>query len=112
MAAERRLELRDIGHHEAKLGALLGELALQVEKVGARNMAGREGLVAGHREIGDAAALGRRFEIGRAVEQPQIGPIEDAGKFHCADQLRHPHLPLIWTMLEHDPEVWEPKTSC
>ena len=77
MAAERRLELRDIRHHEAKLGVGIGELALQIQKIRARNMPGLERVPSGHGEIGDVAAFGRGFEIGRTIEQPQIGPVAE-----------------------------------
>ena len=73
VTAERRLEMRDIRHHEAKLGVGIGELALQIQKIRARNMPGLERVPSGHGEIGEAAAFGRGFEIGGAIEQAQVG---------------------------------------
>ena len=86
VAAERSFELRNSWHHEAKLGAGIGELALQIQKIRARNMSGLESVLSGHGDIGNAAAFGRGFEIGRAVEQAKIGLIEDAGEFRGRDQ--------------------------
>ena len=61
MTSERGLELRHLRHHEAKLGSGIGELALQIEKVRARNVAGFEGVPPGHGEIGLAGAFGCGF---------------------------------------------------
>ncbi len=63
-----------------------GKLALQVEKVRARNVPGLEGVTPGHGEIRHAAALGRGFEIGGAVEQPEIGLVEYVSEFRRADE--------------------------
>ena len=47
MTAERSRELRDIGHHEFQFGALVGELALQIEEIRPGNMPGLEGVPTG-----------------------------------------------------------------
>src|SRR3954466_15393727 len=56
VAAEGGLQLSHVRHHEELLRGGVGELALQVEKTGARNMARLERLVAGHRALGHVAA--------------------------------------------------------
>ena len=86
MTAERGLELRGRGHHEMKLGILIGELALQIEKIRARNMPGFERMSPGHGDIGNGAAFRLIFEIGGAIEQPEVGLIEDAGEFRSGDE--------------------------
>jgi hypothetical protein len=86
VAAKRPLELRNIRHHEAKLGAGIGELALQVEKIRARNVPGLERVSPGHGEIGQAAAFGRGFEIGGAVEQAQVGLTQNISEFRGGDE--------------------------
>jgi len=55
--------------------------ALQVQKIRARNMPGFESVPAGHGDIGNVAAGRLVFEIGGAIEQPEIGLNEDAGEF-------------------------------
>ena len=79
--AERRLELRDGGHHEMQRGVLIGELALQIEKIGARNMPGLECVTSWNRDVRVVAAFRGGFEIRRAIEQPQVGPIEQTSEF-------------------------------
>ena len=86
MTAERSLKLRNIRHHEAKLGVGIGELALQVEKIRARNMPGFERVTSGHGEIGLAAAFGGGFEIGGAVEQAQVGLAQNISEFRRGDE--------------------------
>ena len=71
VTAERRLELRGRRHHEAKPGRRIGELALQVEEVGAGNVRLLERLAPGHRDVGIVVAGRRRLEIGRAVVDAQ-----------------------------------------
>ena len=98
MAAEGGLKLRDLRHHEVQLGGLVGELALQIEKIRARNMPGLKGVPPGHGDIGNAGARGLVFEIGGAVEQPQIWLTQQAGKFRRTDQrvrFRHVSLPFV-----------------
>ena len=79
MAAEGRLELRDVRHHEAKLGGLVGEFALQIEEIRAGNMTGLEGVASGHDDIGNVAAVRLIVEIGGAIEDAQVG-LADAGQ--------------------------------
>ena len=86
VAAERGLELRDGRHHETQFGILIGEFALQIEKIRARNMPGLEGVPSGHGDIGNGAAFGLVLEIGRTIEQPEIGMIEDTGEFRRGDK--------------------------
>jgi hypothetical protein len=86
MPAERSLEMPNIRHHEAKLGILVGELALQIQKVRARNMPGFERVTSGHGEIGLAGAFGRGFEVGGAVEQAQIGLAQNFSEFRRRDE--------------------------
>jgi len=81
VTAERPLEMRDVRHHEAKLGIGIGELALQVEKIRARDMPGLEAMPSGHRDVRNVAAFGLILEIGRAIEQPEIGLAQNIGKF-------------------------------
>ena len=45
--AKRPLELRNIRHHEAELGIGIGELALQIVKIRARNVSGLERVTSG-----------------------------------------------------------------
>src|SRR6266704_3460754 len=51
-------------------------------------------------DIGNVAAGGLVFEVGRTIEQPEIGLIEDSGEFRGRDKpvaLRHVlYLTLIW----------------
>src|SRR5262249_36305549 len=72
VASEGRLELRGRRHHEAKPCGLIGELALQVEEIGARNMRVLERFPPGNGDIGIVAARRRRFEIGRTIVDSQI----------------------------------------
>jgi len=85
VAAECGLELRDFRHHEAKLGAWIGEFALQIQKIRVRNMTGLVGMASRYDVIGYVAALSRRFEIGRAIEQPQIRLVDDVSEFRRCD---------------------------
>ena len=78
--------MRNIRHHEAKLGIGIGELALQIQKIRARNVPGLERVPSGDGEIGQAAAFGRGFEIGGAVEQAQIGLAQNISEFRRRDQ--------------------------
>ena len=64
-----------------KLGVLIGELALQIQKIRTRNMPGLEGVASGHGDIGNGAAFRLVFESGGAIEQPKLGLGEDAGEF-------------------------------
>src|SRR5204863_1547952 len=86
MAAERRFKLRDARHHEAQLGILVGEFALQVEEAGAWNMAFLERALAGHCDIGDAAARRLVLKIGRAVEDAQVRLADETGEFLARNQ--------------------------
>ncbi len=98
MTAERILEIANIRHHEAKRCLGIGELALQIQKVRARNMTGFEGVTSRYGEIGLAGAFGSRFEISGAVEQAQICLIQDFSEFRCRDEFvtpRHGRLPLL-----------------
>ena len=54
MTAERGLELGGGRHHEMQLDIGLGEFALQIEKIRARNMPGLESVPSRHRDIGNA----------------------------------------------------------
>ena len=83
---ERGRKLRCSRHHEAKLGILIREFALQVEEIRAGNMPGLKRVLSRHGEVGSRAAGGRGFEIGCAIEQPQVWLIEDAGEFRCGDE--------------------------
>ena len=86
MPAERSLEMRNIRHHEAKLGVGIGKLALQVEKIRARNMPGFERVTSGYGEIRLAAPCGCGFEVGGAVEQAQIGLTWNFSEFRRRDE--------------------------
>ena len=65
---------------------LVGEFALQIQKIRARNMPGLERVPSGYDDIGNVAAFRRRFQIGRAIEQPQFRIVEKAGEFRRADE--------------------------
>ena len=108
MAAERLLKLRNIGHHEAKLGIGIGELVLQIEKIRARNMPGLERVPPGYREIGKAAAFGRRFEVGGAVEQAQVGLAQNIGEFRRRDE---PATPRHLLASRHSGPMLEPASG-
>src|SRR6266853_4130832 len=100
VAAKRGLKLRDRRHHEAQRRIRVGEFALQVQKVRSGNMRGLESVPSGHGDIGNIAAGGLIFEVGRTIEQLEIGLIEDGGEFRGRDKpvaLRHVlYLTLIW----------------
>jgi hypothetical protein len=81
VTAERPLEMRNVRHHETKLGIGIGELALQVQEITAGNMPGFERVTSGHCEIGEARPFGCGFEISGAVEQAQVRLAENIGKF-------------------------------
>jgi hypothetical protein len=99
MTAERGLKLRDGRHHEAKLRGGIGEFALQIQKIRSRNMPGFEGVSSGHGDIGNVAARGLVFEIGRAIEQSEIGMIEDIREFRCCNKPVAPwHLRRLRTL--------------
>ena len=68
MAAKRGFKLRDRRHHEVKLRVWIGEFALQIQEVGARNMRSLEGVPSGHGDIGNAAAFRLIFKVGRTIE--------------------------------------------
>ncbi|MGY3108964.1 hypothetical protein ACVWW7_005591 [Bradyrhizobium sp. LM6.9] len=76
VAAEGGLQLGYARHHEELLRGGVGELALQVEKIGARDVAGLERLVAGDGAIGHVAARRHRLVVGRAVVEAEIGVAE------------------------------------
>ena len=86
MSAEGGLELDDLWHHEMKRRVRLRELALQIEKIRAGNVAGLERALAGHGDIGNVAAFRLVFEIGGAIEQPKLGLAEHAGEFRGSDE--------------------------
>ena len=95
VAAERRRELRRRRHHEAEFCGGVGELALQIEKIRARDVRFFERMPARHRQVGVIAAGRRRFEIGRAVVDPKVRLAEDRRKLFGADQsLRVAHVVL------------------
>ena len=73
MRAERGFELRGGRHHEMKLDIRLGEFALQIEKIRARNMPGLEGVLSGHGKIGKAALRGRGPGAGREFRYKASG---------------------------------------
>ena len=81
MAAERGLELRGIRHHEAELRVVIGELALQIEEIGAGHMAGLKTVAARHDDIGHAAAGRLIVKRGGAIEDAQVRLAEDLGEF-------------------------------
>ena len=73
VAAERRLELRDIGHHEAKLG-ILDRRTRPANRENPRPEYARPRTCAARaRRYRERRCLRAGFEIGRAIEQPQIG---------------------------------------
>src|SRR5437868_7783514 len=84
--AEGGLEPGDLWHHEVKRRVRLRELALQIEKIHTRNVAGLERMLAGHGDIGNATAFGLVFEIGGAIEQPKLRLAEHAGEFRGGDE--------------------------
>jgi hypothetical protein len=111
VAAKRGFKLRDRRHHEVKLRVWIGEFALQIQKICARNMRGLEGVPSGHGDIGNAAAFGLIFKIGRTIEQPEIGLIEDAGEFRSRDEpvaLRHVfRLPADFSVRWYGERSWK-----
>src|SRR5215510_564718 len=80
MPAKRGFEGRGHRHHEVKLCAGVGELALQVEEIGPGDVSSFECRPPGYRHIRLIAASGRRFEIGRAIKYPKIRLTEIASK--------------------------------
>lgn len=86
MPSERLLELIDLRHHEAQLRRCVGKLALQIEKVGAGDVACLERVPARHGRIGRLAPRRQRLEIGRAIENPQVGLAELRSKLFSRDQ--------------------------
>ncbi len=87
MAAERGLKLRGRWHHEVKRRILVGEFALQIQKIRSRNVRRFEGVPSGHGDIGNVAAGRLIFEVGCTIEQPQIGLIEGGGEFRGRHKL-------------------------
>src|SRR5215510_7179121 len=77
---EAAFEDRGHRHHEVKLCAGVGELALQVEEIGPGDVSSFECRPPGYRHIRLIAASGRRFEIGRAIKYPKIRLTEIASK--------------------------------
>jgi hypothetical protein len=59
---------------------------LQIQEIRARNMRRLKGVPPGHRDIGNAAAFRLIFEIGGAIEQPEIGLIENTGEFRSGNE--------------------------
>src|SRR5882757_7186816 len=87
MATKRGLKLRGRRHHEVKRRILVGEFALQIQKIRSRNVPSLKGVPSGHGNIGDVAAGRLIFEVGGTIEQPQIGLIEDGGEFRGRNKL-------------------------
>ncbi len=88
VAAEGGLQLRHGRHHEELLRGGVGELTLQVEEIGARDVAGLERLVAGHCTIRHVAAGWRWLQIGRAVVEAKAGIAELGGELLGGDEGR------------------------
>jgi hypothetical protein len=61
VAPKGGLELRQRRHHEAQSRLVVGELALQIEEVGAGNVCCLEGRAAGHSDVRVVAVGRRRF---------------------------------------------------
>jgi len=64
----------------------VGEFALQVEEIGTRDVAGREGLVAGNGTIRHVAAGWHRLVVGRAVVEAEAGVAENGGELLGGDE--------------------------
>jgi hypothetical protein len=86
VATERLLELGGGRHHEAEPRGLVGELPLQIEKIGARDVRLLERSDAGDGDVGIVVAGRRRLEIRRAVVDSQVRPAEGVGELRGADQ--------------------------
>ena len=96
MPPEGAFKMRHIGHHEAQRSIRVGELALQIQKIRARNMPGLERVTPGHGKIRLVAALGGGFEIGGTIEQAQVCLTQHVGEFRGGDEFvtpRHGRLP-------------------
>src|SRR5882672_10772971 len=88
-----------------QLDILLGELALQIQKIRARNVPRLESLPPGHGDIGNAAAFRLIFQISGTIEQPEIGPAEDVGEFRGGDK------PVLrWHV--SPPRMFQPMLGC
>jgi hypothetical protein len=86
VTAEGLLEIRNIRHHEAKLGIGIGELALQIQEIRARYVPSFKGVPPGYGDIGNAAAFGLIFEVGRTIEQAQVGLAQNISEFRRRDE--------------------------
>src|SRR6478609_8846981 len=96
MTSERGFELRRRGHHEAQPGVGVGELALQIEEIRARDVPGLERVAARDDLVGRGAARRQIFEPRRAIEDAQAALAQAASEFRGADELalnRHGRLP-------------------
>src|SRR5262245_22175914 len=97
MTAEGRLELGRRRHHEAQPRGRVGELALQIEEVGAGDVRLLEGAAAGHRDVRVVASGRWRLEIGRAVVHAKARLPEEAREVGGANEgLRITHGVLSW----------------
>ena len=86
MPPERRFHLRDRGHHEAQLRRLVGELALNVDEIGAGNVCLLKRLPTRHGDVRHVAARRRRNGGRRAIENARRRMTDDRLEFTCADQ--------------------------
>ena len=84
--AERGLQPGNRRHHEMQMRGGIGELALQVEEVGAGDVAVLERVAAGHGDVGLGRAGGSRLEVSRAVEHAQRRIAERSGQGGGVDQ--------------------------
>src|SRR5215467_10649391 len=99
MTTERGLKLHHLRHHEAKPRGLVGELALQVEEVGTRDMLSLESVAARHNDIRIIIARRRWLQIRGAVIDSDVGaanfPRQRVGANECG-RLGHCGLLLRW----------------
>src|SRR5262249_48484576 len=86
VTAEGRLELRGRRHHEAQPRGPIGELSLQVEKVGAGDVRFLEGAAPGYRDVRIVASRRRRLEIRRAVIDAKVRPAEERRELRGAHE--------------------------
>jgi hypothetical protein len=87
MAAKRGLKLRGRRHHEVKRRVLVGEFALQIQKIRSRNMPSLKGTPSGYGDIGNVAAGRLIFEVGGTIEEPEFWLIEGGGEFRGRHKL-------------------------
>jgi hypothetical protein len=86
MPSEGDLQLCRSRHHEAQLRVLLGEFALNIEKVRAGNMCGLERVQPGYSDIRGVASQRLVIESGCTIENAKVGLMQNSHKLFRANE--------------------------